>query len=142
MGHRVWVITRANNQSGIEEAALQGIRGLMFRINLQFVYYDLPQLGKALEEKKFPVVFMLTILAGRWVFTAVAKALIAQVDFDWVHHITFGGIRQPSFLSILRRIPSILGPLGGGERAPYALRKSFPLRGHVLDFLRDLLNSS
>ena len=32
------------------------------------------------------------------------------------------------------------GPVGGGETAPRALRKTFPLRGYLVDLARDLAN--
>lgn len=137
MGHRVWVITRANNQSSIEEALSVEQRAVV-RERLQFVYYDLPSWARQWK-KRIPGGVYAYYFSWQIGIYSVAKALIAQIDFDWVHHITFGGIRQPSFLAFLG-VPFILGPLGGGERAPYSLRKSLPLRGRVLDFLRDFLS--
>ncbi|MDX2307184.1 MAG: glycosyltransferase family 4 protein [Hyphomicrobium sp.] len=57
--------------------------------------------------------------------------------FDFVHHITFGGIRHPTLLGRLDT-PLVLGPLGGGERAPMPLRTSMPWRGWIKDLVRDL----
>lgn len=132
LGHDVWVITRANNQPSIEQALSTAPRN-----NLHFVYYDLPVWMRAL--KKRPGGVYVYYLCWQWGIYQVSKSLIQQIDFDWVHHITFGVFRQPSFLAFLG-IPFILGPLGGGERAPYALRHSFQLRSHILDLLRDISN--
>ncbi|WP_299414890.1 glycosyltransferase family 4 protein [Acaryochloris sp. IP29b_bin.148] len=132
LGHQVWVITRANNQQTIEQALSAKARS-----NLQFVYYDLPAWMRTL--KKGPGGIYFYYICWQWGIYQVAKSLSQQIEFDWVHHITFGVLRQPSFLAFLD-LPFILGPLGGGERAPYALRQSFQLKGHILDSLRDLFN--
>jgi glycosyltransferase involved in cell wall biosynthesis len=57
--------------------------------------------------------------------------------FDVVHHLTYSGIRHPTLLGRLPT-PLALGPLGGGERAPYALRKGLPWGGWLKDMVRDL----
>jgi hypothetical protein len=132
MGHEVWVITRANNRSPIEEA-LQSVS----LPNLQFVYYDLPVWAKWWKKLKGGV--YLYYVLWQWGAYQAAQSLTARVMFDRVHHITFGVFRQPSFMAFLG-IPFIFGPVGGGERAPYALRQSFPARGYVIDLLRDLSN--
>jgi glycosyltransferase involved in cell wall biosynthesis len=132
MGHQVWVMTRANNRSSIE-TDLQSLS----LPNLQFVYYDLPVWAKWWKQLKGGV--YLYYLLWQWGAFWVAKSLTERVRFDRVHHITFGVFRQPSLMAFLG-IPFILGPVGGGERAPYALRKSFPIRGYIIDLLRDISN--
>ncbi|WP_019504089.1 glycosyltransferase family 4 protein [Pleurocapsa sp. PCC 7319] len=132
MGHEVWVITRANNQAVIDEAL-----SLDPRSNLHFVYYDLPIWVR--HWKKIPGGVYLYYLFWQWGAYRVAHSLTQKVNFDWVHHITFGVLRMPSFMAFLG-IPFICGPLGGGENAPQTLRSSFPLRGYILDWLRDLSN--
>jgi glycosyltransferase involved in cell wall biosynthesis len=66
-----------------------------------------------------------------------ARAQLAAWRVDLVHHITFGGIRHPTLMGRLP-VPLVLGPLGGGERAPFALRRGFGRRGWLLDLVRDL----
>jgi glycosyltransferase involved in cell wall biosynthesis len=56
--------------------------------------------------------------------------------FDVVHHITYGGIRHPTFMGRLP-YPLVLGPLGGGERAPHTLRRGLPWLAWVSELLRD-----
>ena len=132
LGHEVWVITRANNQPVIDAALAAEPRS-----NLQFVYYDLPGWMRSLKKKPGGVYFY--YFFWQWGIYKVAKSLAQEVSFDWVHHITFGVFRQPSFMAFLG-LPFILGPLGGGEHAPSALRTGFPLKGRILDFLRDISN--
>lgn len=132
IGHEVWVITRANNRPSIEKALqTDPIKNLHFR------YYDLPAWARWWKKGTRGV--HLYYLLWQWGAFRLARSFTGQVSFDYVHHITFGVFREPSFMAFLGK-PFIFGPVGGGERAPYALRKSFPRRGLVLDALRDLLN--
>lgn len=131
LGHQVWVITRANNQIPIENALSD------IPCNLHFEYYDLPQW--IVRWKKLPggvYFYYLLWQIGAYLF---AKSLIKQTNFDWVHHITFGVLRMPSLMAFLG-VPFIFGPLGGGETSPKSLRSGFPLRGYILDWLRDFSN--
>ena len=64
-----------------------------------------------------------------------------DVGFDAVHHLTWGGVRAPTFLGSLG-IPLIIGPVGGGETSPRSLRDRLPLKGRLLEGLRDLSNAT
>jgi glycosyltransferase involved in cell wall biosynthesis len=66
-----------------------------------------------------------------------ARKHLAAWRVDLVHHITYGGIRHPTLMGRLP-VPLVLGPLGGGERAPLALRSGFGWRGWLKDLVRDL----
>ena len=59
--------------------------------------------------------------------------------FDAVHHLTWGGVRAPTFLGLLNA-PLIVGPLGGGETSPRSLRDGFPLKARIAETVRDLSN--
>lgn len=76
-----------------------------------------------------------------WQYLAylLARALHRQRPFDWVHQVTLGAARVPSWMGWLG-IPFLLGPVAGGETAPWRLRRSFPLRGWVHALARDLSN--
>ena len=132
MGHEAWVITRANNQTVIEDALSNESIA-----NLHFKYYDLPESVK--RWKKIPGGVYVYYFLWQLGAYCVAKSLSKEIAFDWVHHITFGVLRLPSFMAFLG-IPLIFGPLGGGENSPKSLRSSFPLRGYILEWLRDLSN--
>jgi len=136
LGHEVWVITRENNRPGIAAglAAAGPAAGRM-----HFVHYDLPPALRRWKRGGRGV--HLYYLLWQWGAWRVARRLHAEQRFDAVQHLTFGVIRQPSFMGRLG-IPFVLGPVGGGERAPLALRRHFPWRGWLRDGLRDLVNFS
>jgi glycosyltransferase involved in cell wall biosynthesis len=131
-GHEVWVLTRANNREAIESALdEQPLR------NLHFMYYDLPAWARWWKRGSRGV--RLYYLLWQWGAYRAVRHFYREMQFDIVHHITFGVFRHPSFMAFLRA-PFIFGPVGGGETAPLQLRKTFPLRGYLLDWTRDLAN--
>jgi glycosyltransferase involved in cell wall biosynthesis len=71
----------------------------------------------------------------------VARSLHREQPFDLVHHLTWAGVRAPTFLGTLG-VPLIIGPVGGGETSPGKLRDRFSLRGRVLEGVRDLSNAT
>ena len=78
-----------------------------------------------------------------WQILAAVKAwrLHRLQPFAIAHHLTYGGIRIPSFLGLLG-CTTILGPLGGGEHAPWRLIRPFGLKAMALEALRYLGNLS
>src|SRR5271156_3067619 len=71
----------------------------------------------------------------------VARALPREHPFDLVHHLPWAGVRAPTFLGALG-VPLVIGPVGGGETSPGKLRDRFPLRGRVLEGVRDFSNAT
>jgi glycosyltransferase involved in cell wall biosynthesis len=69
------------------------------------------------------------------------RDLHQKVGFDVVHHLTWAGIRAPTFLGALP-VPLIIGPAGGGETSPPSLRDEIGLKGRILERIRDLSNST
>ena len=133
LGHEVWVLTRANNRLGIE-AEMEKLSQVR---NLRFLYYDLP--GWARWWKKGNRGIHLYYLLWQWGAYRLARRFHEVERFDLVHHITFGSVRQLSLMGNLG-IPFIFGPVGGGERAPWRLRRGYGWRGWILDALRDMHN--
>lgn len=133
LGHEVWVLTRANNQGNIDKAL--SMHGKLR--NLHFCYYDLPAWASFWKRNGRGV--HLYYLLWQWGAFKLARKLHKEHQFHAVHHITFGVTRHPSFMGRLG-IPFILGPLGGGERAPLELRKYCSFSGRVKDRLRDFAN--
>jgi len=133
LGHDVWVLTRANNQHSIEEELIQ----YPSRANLHFIYYELP--AWAIRLKRLPGGIYLYYSV--WQFGAYkrVKKIHNSLNFDIVHHVTFVSIRFPSFMGGLKT-RFILGPVAGGETAPRRLRAGYPMRGVILDLLRDGAN--
>ena len=135
-GHEVWVLTRANNRAAIEQAlATEADPGL--RARLHFVYYDLPHWARWWKRGRRGV--RTYYVLWQWGAYRRARRLCSQLRFDLVHHLTFGVFRHPSFMGRLG-LPFVFGPVGGGETAPRALRRTFPLRGVLVDYARDLAN--
>jgi glycosyltransferase involved in cell wall biosynthesis len=138
LGHEIWALTSPAHRDAIENAARGDavVRG---------IHWTFPELSCwPLEPGKEP--------GGRiwgrtynlfWQRAAlrVARELQAKIGFDAIHHLTWGGIRAPTFLGSLGP-PLIVGPIGGGETCPFSLRGGFQFRGKVLETLRDLSNST
>jgi glycosyltransferase involved in cell wall biosynthesis len=125
----VWVLTRANNQAVIEADPHSQMPGL------HFIYYDLPRWILILKKQRwfFRVYFIL------WQCGAyrLAARCHAEKRFDRVYHVTFASMQSGSFMGKLR-IPFVIGPIAGGERAPFRLRSSMPIGGKTRELLRDL----
>jgi glycosyltransferase involved in cell wall biosynthesis len=132
LGHDVCVLTRQNNRVAIERALqIAPLPGI------EFIYYDLPSWARRWKRNGRGVhLYYLQWQIGAY---HVASRAHAAHPFDAVHHLTFGVLRQPSLMGRLG-IPFVVGPLGGGETAPLALRQSFPLRSRFSEWLRDLSN--
>jgi glycosyltransferase involved in cell wall biosynthesis len=124
----VWVITRSNNRAVIEASASGR------NANLHFIYFDLPTW--MLKLKKRAWFFPLYLVFWQWGAYRIAAAYHRVHQFDAVYHITFSTIRFGSFMGRLR-IPFIVGPIAGGERAPFRLRKSMPIKCKMKELLRD-----
>jgi glycosyltransferase involved in cell wall biosynthesis len=129
LGHEVHVLTRASNRKAIEAA------GASLPPGLSFHYYDLRPWMRFWKRGNRG----LTAYYWLWQLGAARRAvrLHATERFDLVHHLTFGSIKLPTFMHRLG-IPLVLGPLGGGETAPWPLRSGYSLRGKVVDLARDL----
>jgi glycosyltransferase involved in cell wall biosynthesis len=125
----VWVLTRSNNQQVIEADPLGHTPGL------HFIYYDLPQLFLTLKKQAWflPVYLVL----WQWGAYRVAAKHHRVRPFECVYHVTFSGTHAASLMGKLG-IPLIMGPIGGGERAPLALRSSIPTLCKMKELIRDL----
>lgn len=132
-GHRVRVLTRANNRDPIERTLAAAPVP-----NLSFAYYDLPEWMRRWKNHAGLAARLYYVL-WQWGAYAVARRLCRESRFDVVHHITFGVFRHPSFMAFLG-LPFVFGPVGGGETAPKPLRRTFPLRGYLIDLVRDAAN--
>ncbi len=137
LGHQVVALTQTELRAEIEAEVASG----QLPPSLRFEFFMPPWLdrlqrkGVALgfEQLTWHLVHLLwQILAYRH-----ARKHLADWRVDLVHHVTFGGIRHPTLMGRLP-IPMVLGPLGGGERAPLALRRGLRWRGWLLDAVRDL----
>jgi glycosyltransferase involved in cell wall biosynthesis len=134
-GHEVWVLTSSSQRAAVE-AACRNDRGLN---GLRWIF---PEVGgwrlRPGIEPKWERTYNLL-----WQRAALrhARKLQREVKFDAVHHLTWGGVRAPTFLGSLGP-PLIVGPLGGGETSPQSLRDGFHSRAKVTETVRDLSNAT
>jgi glycosyltransferase involved in cell wall biosynthesis len=130
LGHEVDVITRSNNRVSIEKTLADvPITGLHFH------YYDLPSWGKWWKRGNRGIQLYYRL----WQHGAyrLAKRLTRKMQFDLVHHLTFGSFRQPSFMGRLG-LPFVIGPTGGGEVTPALLHGSYPAIPAFMEMLREI----
>lgn len=128
--HQVTVVTDATRQQLVEA------EGVQLPHNLKVVYYR-PSLLRCVPLNSTTAQVLYTL----WQFGLLgfAKGLHEQKKFELAIHITYGVFRHPSFLGYLG-IPFIFGPVGGGEDAPLALKKSITGREKLKELLRSLIN--
>jgi glycosyltransferase involved in cell wall biosynthesis len=125
----VWVLTRSNNREVIEANPLSDTPGL------NFIYYDLPEWARRLKKRAW-FIYVYFIL-WQWGAYRVAARCHQEKRFDIVYHVTFASMQFGSQMGRLR-IPLVIGPIAGGERAPLKLRRSMPIRCKVRELLRDM----
>ena len=143
IGHQVWVITWSHTRSQIEQELEANLIP-----NLHFVYCDkatwVPKAYKFVRAIRIPlgpgIVWNLSCTWWQWDAYQLAKSLHKEIAFDLVHHVTNTTIRRGSFMGLLN-IPFILGPLAGGVKTPWSLRKGFSFKGKFIELIRDLNNS-
>jgi glycosyltransferase involved in cell wall biosynthesis len=125
----VWVLTRCTNRAAIEAEPMSRAPGL------HFIYYDLPWWPRKRQET--PWFVRAYSVLWQWGAYRLAARLHRDKPFDCVYHVTFTSMQFGSFMGRLG-IPFIIGPIGGGERTPFRLRRSMTLSCKVKELLRDL----
>lgn len=130
--HEVYLLTTEGRRASIEAALEQKARP-----NLHVHYMEVggvprhvPCLGL------YPYYFAWQLKALRH-----AKNLHKARKLDCIHHVTYGSYRTPFFLCLLG-IPSIFGPIGGGETVPLRLTRGMSLRGAVHECVRKIANAA
>jgi glycosyltransferase involved in cell wall biosynthesis len=122
LGHEVWCLTVPADQADMEkllaERAADPTAG-----RIHPVYVPVPKAFDYLYRWQFGV-YLHYLVWQRHAYRA-AQLLDQQHDFDLVHHVTYNSLQMASGLWRLRK-PLLLGPLGGGMRAPAALRQYLP----------------
>jgi glycosyltransferase involved in cell wall biosynthesis len=135
LGHRVWALVAPNHQDSILQTCerhpeLAGITWLFPKVP----GWPLKQAIEPEWERTYNILWQV-------VSTQVACQLHAEVGVDVVHHLTWGGVRAPTFLGLVGA-PLIVGPLGGGETSPRSLRDGLRLKAKITEWVRDLSNST
>jgi glycosyltransferase involved in cell wall biosynthesis len=126
----VWVLTRANNQSVIEADPMGNAPGL------HFIYYDLPHWALKLKKRR---AWFLHIYYALWQWGAyrVAAKCHRDTHFDCVYHVTFASMKFGSYMGRLG-IPFVIGPVAGGERSPWRLRRGMLFQGKLGELFRGI----
>ena len=107
------------------EVSLTNLHNLRFIfVDVNRVPYQIPALGT------YPYYFA-------WQIKLYLKAgmFVAENRPDCIHHITYASYRTPFLLSLLG-VPSIFGPVGGGEASPMALTRGMSLSGRAQELGR------
>jgi glycosyltransferase involved in cell wall biosynthesis len=128
LADEVWVLTRFNNRKVIEADQLSHTPGL------HFIYYDLPKW--VLRLKNLSCFMPLYFILWQWGAYRLAAKHHIQKPFDSVYHVTFVSMLYGSFMGRLD-IPFVIGPIAGGEKTPFSLRRNMPVVGKVKELLRD-----
>ncbi|GAB4024897.1 glycosyltransferase family 4 protein [Spirosoma koreense] len=91
--------------------------------NLTVHYVTLPEWVNAFYHKGLIGMYF-HYLFWQWQAYQTARRLHRVMQFDLVHHVTWGSIQLGSFMYKLG-IPFVFGPVGGGQRAPKSLKRYF-----------------
>jgi glycosyltransferase involved in cell wall biosynthesis len=129
--HDVWVLTRENSISLLEEYLAQ--HPLRDRIHLEGI--DLHGPIRRLKRTGLPG---LHVYYDAWQRLAGVRAaeLDRRVDFDVVHHATFATYWTRAGVSQLRK-PFVWGPVGGGVSTPAPLVRELGAAGLREEALRE-----
>jgi glycosyltransferase involved in cell wall biosynthesis len=135
LGHEVWALASPVHRELIETtcAKTPDLRG----INWTFPDPRLWRLRPGAEprwERSYNLLWQIAALRH-------ARELERNTAFDAVHHLTWAGIRAPTFLGALSA-PLIIGPIGGGETSPPGVRDALGVRGRTLERIRDVSNAT
>jgi glycosyltransferase involved in cell wall biosynthesis len=125
----VWVLTRSNSRELIEENLPAGAD------QLHFIYYDLPAWARRLKHRR-GLIYLYFIAWQFGAYRAAAKQ--HQITpFDCVYHVTMTSLQLGSYMHRLG-VPLVVGPIAGGERAPFRLRRGLTLGAQIAETFRDL----
>lgn len=130
--HEVTVVTDMTRRVLVEA------EGVQLPLNVRVVYYR-PAWVRVLPLNSTTAQLLYT--AWQFGLLRFARRLQREQGFDLAIHCTYGVFRHPSFLGYLG-IPFVFGPVGGGEDAPLALKKSIHGREKLKELLRSLLNKA
>ena len=128
--HDVHVVTQLKNRAGIE-AFLTHTPVPTLRVT----YFDLPAWIRIF--RRHHIAFNLHSYYYLWQLGVFfyARQLVQKETFDIVHHVTWVKYAAPSLLSLLP-LPSVWGPVGGGESTPAGFSEAFGRRGQGFDWTR------
>jgi glycosyltransferase involved in cell wall biosynthesis len=134
-GHEVWAFASPAHRDAVEQACRDDP-------DLLGIHWTFPEVRgwplRPATEPKWERTYNLL-----WQRAALrhARELQRRVGLDAIHHLTWGGVRAPTFLGSVGS-PLIIGPLGGGETSPRSLRDGFHCKAKIIEAIRDLSNAT
>jgi glycosyltransferase involved in cell wall biosynthesis len=132
-GYDVWALVSPAHRDAIEATARNDPTAQEIHWHFPEVkFWPLEQGTEPKKERSYNLLWQMAALR-------MARKLHSEVGFDAIHHLTWGGIRYPTFLGRLG-VPLILGPTGGGEVSPSKLRRDLHIKGKIAEALRDISN--
>jgi glycosyltransferase involved in cell wall biosynthesis len=119
LGHDVWCLTTVDSRASIENYEATHANN---HAKINFVYIDVPNWVKYMYRYQ-PGVYLRYMV---WQHNAykVAKGLDKKINFDIIHHVSWGSLQLGTALWRLNK-PLVFGPTGGGQFAPPAFKKYF-----------------
>lgn len=133
LGHEVWAMASPVHRDAIEAAC----RADPELAGINWVFPEVA--GWRLDQEREPAWERSYNLLWQIQARRAARKLCRETRFDLIHHVTWGGLRAPSFLGGLA-VPLVMGPLGGGETSPRLLRRELTARAKLTEFIRDVSN--
>jgi len=126
--HDVWVLTRSNNRTAIEqELAKAPVEGL------SFIYHDLP--AWASWWKRGPKGVQLYSYLWHLSASRVGRKWHERIGFDAAHHLTFVKYWAPSGAAFVG-VPYLWGPVGGGDGIPPGFWQGLTPRARFSEAMR------
>jgi len=131
--HDVTVLTRKSHRPHIEAWIAEKHEAAPIP---DFIYYDLPRAFAWFKRGERG----LYLYYGLWSLLAILRCRKMNRDGRWeiTHFLTFGTLLWPQF-AFLMKTPYLLGPVGGGERIPLALRSAFGMSGRIKIVVRRMM---
>jgi glycosyltransferase involved in cell wall biosynthesis len=131
--HQVWVIARGTEEEETEEY-LRQYPDAMPNVTVYFI----PLKGRSFRIFLLDALYY-SLIYRRWQWRAylLARDLDAQIDFDFIHHVTGTGFREPGYLWKLGK-PFVWGPIGGLQFFPLNLLNAVPFSSRLFFILSNI----
>ena len=127
-GHRVWVLTVPPGKSNIEMFLAANST-----VSLTVIYVAQSHVPTFLG----PFCAILDCVLWQGQALRVARELNSKIEFDVVHHVTWGSLHVGSQLWRLGK-PFIFGPIGGGQVAPRGFGR-YLRGGRTMELIRSVV---
>lgn len=133
--HKVTVITRANNEGGITEYYKSHSQK-----NIRYVYYDPPDFIKKYKKKERGLkLFFYFWQKG---VIQLVKRLLKESHYDLVWEMNFGSMTLPTYVSELKDIKFVIGPVSTKATIPTAYAKHYGKKYYLQNTLKGYIQKN